>query len=117
MDGSLSLIHGFGVILIIQQQSPTISTPPFGCKTTTTASTSIAQYTMTEWHPLRSLDDNKVSALWSKYNKEAEKVAKEIPDAKMPSLDHLKMKDFEQVYEPSDDTVSTETKSTVCKTI
>ncbi|CAB9508568.1 N-6 adenine-specific DNA methyltransferase 1 [Seminavis robusta] len=58
---------------------------------------------MTDWHPLRPLDDT-TSTAWSTYNEEAEKRAKNIPCAAMPSLDHLKMKDFEEVYEPSDDT-------------
>ena len=59
---------------------------------------------MTDWHPLRSLEDT-TSSLWLTQNEEAESRAKSVPCAKVPSLDHLRMKDFEDVYEPSDDTV------------
>jgi release factor glutamine methyltransferase len=37
-------------------------------------------------------------------NKEAEERAASCESAIMPSLDHLKMKDYDEVYEPSDDT-------------
>lgn len=60
---------------------------------------------MADFHPLRSLDEETTaSASWCEKNTIAEKLAKEIPCATMPSLDHLKMKDFDEVYEPSDDT-------------
>ena len=59
---------------------------------------------MAEFHPLRDLHD-KTSASWSTLNIEAEKKAKAADCASMPSLDHLCIKDFENVYEPSDDTV------------
>jgi hypothetical protein len=62
---------------------------------------------MTDWHPLRSLEDTTSSA-WTSQNEEAEARAKNAPQAKLPSLDHLKIKDFEDVYEPSDDTVRKE---------
>lgn len=61
---------------------------------------------MSDFHPLRSLDEEtKISAAWAAKNNDASKLAKEIPSAPMPNLDHLKMKDFQEVYEPSDDTV------------
>ena len=61
---------------------------------------------MTDFHPLRSLaEETKTSAPWTSKNEEAEQLAKEVPCATMPSLDHLTMKDFDEVYEPSDDTV------------
>jgi release factor glutamine methyltransferase len=58
---------------------------------------------MTEWHPLRS-STQVGSAAWQSLNELAEKRAKEAPSAIMPSLDHVTMKDFEQVYEPAEDT-------------
>jgi hypothetical protein len=64
---------------------------------------------MTDWHPLRSLEDATSNA-WASRNEEAEARAKNAPRAKMPALDHLKIKDFEDVYEPSDDTVREEKK-------
>ena len=61
---------------------------------------------MSDFHPLRSLDEEtKISAAWAAKNNDALKLAKEIPSAPIPNLDHLKMKDFQEVYEPSDDTV------------
>lgn len=58
---------------------------------------------MTEWHPLPSKDDAP-SIHFQELNKEAEERAASCESASMPSLDHLKMKDFDEVYEPSDDT-------------
>lgn len=58
---------------------------------------------MTEWHPLPFKDDAP-SESFQKLNKIAEERAKSCESACMPSLDHVKMSDFEQVYEPSDDT-------------
>mmetsp|Transcript_24536 Transcript_24536/g.45403 ORF Transcript_24536/g.45403 Transcript_24536/m.45403 type:complete len:278 (-) Transcript_24536:100-933(-) len=57
---------------------------------------------MAETHPLRTgkLD---VSSEFKRMNREAEEDAKRCPTARMPSLDHLCMADFEVVYEPSDD--------------
>ena len=70
---------------------------------------------MSDFHPLRSLDEEtEISAAWAEKNKHAEKFAKELPCAPMPSLDHLKMKDFEEVYEPSDDTVCISEYKIVC---
>lgn len=61
---------------------------------------------MSDFHPLRSLEDEiRISSHWSAKNSDAVKLAKDIPCAPMPSLRHLKTKDFEEVYEPSDDTV------------
>lgn len=58
---------------------------------------------MADFHQLRSLRDES-SATWSQLNQIAEELAKYQPTAPLPSLDHLKYSDFEQVYEPSDDT-------------
>jgi release factor glutamine methyltransferase len=58
---------------------------------------------MTEWHPLRSPNDGG-SKSWQSLNDLAENRARNAASAEMPSLNHAKMKDFEQVYEPSDDT-------------
>jgi hypothetical protein len=51
---------------------------------------------MAEWHPLRS-STQEGSATWQSLNELAEKRAREAPSATMPSLDHMTMKDFEQV--------------------
>jgi release factor glutamine methyltransferase len=59
---------------------------------------------MTEWHPLRSSVATETSCTWESYNKIAEELARKVPAAAMPSLDHLSRKDYELVYEPSDDT-------------
>jgi release factor glutamine methyltransferase len=59
--------------------------------------------TMTEWHPLPS-KDSAPSPLFQELNSKAENRAVSCESASMPSLDHLKMKDYEEVYEPSDDT-------------
>lgn len=58
---------------------------------------------MTEFHPLRSINQESSSA-WNDLNKAAEKLAKESPCVSLPTLDHASMTDFDQVYEPSDDT-------------
>jgi methylase of polypeptide subunit release factors len=60
-------------------------------------------FTMTEWHPLRSSAPSGTST-WESYNKIAEDLARKVPAATMPSLDHLSRKDYDLVYEPSDDT-------------
>jgi release factor glutamine methyltransferase len=70
---------------------------------------------MTEWHPLRSLDGNDdceeseqlARQLWQDLDKSAENVGRAIANtspAKMPTLEHSSMADYEYVYEPSDDT-------------
>jgi release factor glutamine methyltransferase len=58
---------------------------------------------MTDFHPLRSLSDGG-SVSWQRLNEVAEDRAKKLSPAAMPSLDHATMKDFGEVYEPSDDT-------------
>ncbi len=58
---------------------------------------------MTDFHPLRSIDEV-VSHHWQSLDKAAEKRAQEALSAEMPSLEHASMKDYDQVYEPSDDT-------------
>lgn len=58
---------------------------------------------MADFHPLPSLTTT-YSDAFDALNKDAEKRAKECMPASMPSLDHLTMKDYENVYEPSDDT-------------
>ena len=44
------------------------------------------------------------SQSFQELNAQAEKRADACESARMPSLDHLKMKDYNEVYEPSDDT-------------
>lgn len=44
------------------------------------------------------------SADFARLNDEAIRRAKECDSARMPNMDHLRMKDYDQVYEPSDDT-------------
>jgi release factor glutamine methyltransferase len=68
------------------------------------SSTSILYHLqMADFHPLRSSKDDGSSS-WKALDRAAEKRAREAPSAEMPSLDHASMKDFHQVYEPSDDT-------------
>lgn len=58
---------------------------------------------MTDFHPLRSAKDDGSSS-WQALDKAAERRGRTAPSAEMPTLDHASMKDFDQVYEPSDDT-------------
>lgn len=58
---------------------------------------------MADFHPLRSLDEGG-SESWERFNKIAEERAKKLSPAEMPTLNHASMKDFGEVYEPSDDT-------------
>jgi release factor glutamine methyltransferase len=58
---------------------------------------------MTDFHQLASPTELK-SLKWRDLETKAEKRGQESSDAVMPSLDHLQMSDFQQVYEPSDDT-------------
>ncbi|KAG7346377.1 peptidyl-prolyl cis-trans isomerase [Nitzschia inconspicua] len=58
---------------------------------------------MTEWHPLRS-SENIVSASWKELDREAEENGRRCTSAALPSLRHASLKDYVNVYEPSDDT-------------
>jgi release factor glutamine methyltransferase len=59
---------------------------------------------MAEHHPLRTADQEPKTAEFSSLNAAAERRAKECRSAVMPSLSHLKFRDYNVVYEPSDDT-------------
>mmetsp|Transcript_43599 Transcript_43599/g.92683 ORF Transcript_43599/g.92683 Transcript_43599/m.92683 type:complete len:300 (-) Transcript_43599:53-952(-) len=59
---------------------------------------------MTEYHPLRTSDQNATTAAYAEKNADAERRAKECRSAQMPSLKHLGLCDYDNVYEPSDDT-------------
>jgi release factor glutamine methyltransferase len=59
---------------------------------------------MAEFHPLRSKHDLEDDPAWEALNQEAELLAKNEPTAPLPSLDHLTFQDYQNVYEPSDDT-------------
>jgi release factor glutamine methyltransferase len=59
---------------------------------------------MAEWHPLRSKHDLEDDPVWEALNQQAELLAKNEPTAPLPSLDHLTFQDYQNVYEPSDDT-------------
>jgi len=59
---------------------------------------------MAEFHPLRSNDQNPTTKAYAQLNKDAERRAKECRSAQMPSLTHLGLRDYDTVYEPSDDT-------------
>jgi release factor glutamine methyltransferase len=59
---------------------------------------------MVEYHPLRSDDQNPTTAAYAKLNHDAERRARDCRSAKMPCLIHLGLRDFDNVYEPSDDT-------------
>mmetsp|Transcript_382 Transcript_382/g.777 ORF Transcript_382/g.777 Transcript_382/m.777 type:complete len:376 (+) Transcript_382:180-1307(+) len=69
---------------------------------------------MTEWHPLRPLNENHGNeseslalSLWKELDKHAEDRGRAIANtspAKVPTLDHSCMADYGNVYEPSDDT-------------
>ncbi|KAL3793435.1 hypothetical protein ACHAW5_001610 [Stephanodiscus triporus] len=59
---------------------------------------------MVEYHPLRSEDHNPTTAEYARLNNDAERRAKECRSAKMPCLSHLCRRDYDDVYEPSDDT-------------
>lgn len=59
---------------------------------------------MAETHKMRTSDLLPKSQFFQYLNEKAEALAKSCPSALMPSLGHLKMADYETVYEPSDDT-------------
>lgn len=56
---------------------------------------------MSEWHRLPTQEPSKK---YARINVEAEARAKGCVHAEMPSIDHLKLSDYNLVYEPSDDT-------------
>ncbi|KAL3781547.1 hypothetical protein HJC23_000032 [Cyclotella cryptica] len=55
-------------------------------------------------HPLRTKDQEPTTRFYALQNSRAEARAKNCRSATMPSLNHLHMKDYQNVYEPSDDT-------------
>lgn len=59
---------------------------------------------MTEWHPLRSPNNDGDGDEWTRWNELAEERARISVPAEMPSMSHASMRDFDHVYEPSDDT-------------
>lgn len=58
---------------------------------------------MADWHPLPT-EDLIPSKSFAQLNYKAEALAKACPQAEMPYIGHLKMADYNLVYEPSDDT-------------
>ena len=58
---------------------------------------------MAQFHQLPSRKDPKDSA-WEASNVEAEERTKAAPTAAIPSLSHLSFHDFDEVYEPAEDT-------------
>ena len=59
---------------------------------------------MAETHKLRTTDILPKSEAFKQLNSQAEELAKTCPSASLPGLDHLRMADYDLVYEPSDDT-------------
>lgn len=59
---------------------------------------------MAETHKLRTTDILPKNEAFKKLNRQAEELAKTCPSASLPALDHLRMADYDLVYEPSDDT-------------
>ncbi len=59
---------------------------------------------MAEHHPLRTADQEPKTAEFASLNAAAERRAKVCRSAVMPSLRHLNFRDYDRVYEPSDDT-------------
>lgn len=62
------------------------------------------EQSMADYHPLRSEDQNPTNAAYALLNSNAECRAKKCRTARMPSLTHLGLRDYDDVYEPSDDT-------------
>lgn len=59
---------------------------------------------MAEYHPLRTADQYPLTTAYTQLNSNAEQRAKECRTAQMPSLTHLQLSDYDNVYSPSDDT-------------
>mmetsp|Transcript_28572 Transcript_28572/g.82711 ORF Transcript_28572/g.82711 Transcript_28572/m.82711 type:complete len:306 (-) Transcript_28572:868-1785(-) len=59
---------------------------------------------MAETHHMRTADQLPKSATFATWNKEAEALAKACKCAEMPPMDHLVSSDYDNVYEPADDT-------------
>jgi release factor glutamine methyltransferase len=59
---------------------------------------------MAEYHPLRSADQYPTTTAFAQLNNDAENRAKSCHPAQMPSLSHLQLSDYDNVYPPSDDT-------------
>ena len=59
---------------------------------------------MAETHHMRTADQLPKSSTFAAWNKEAEALAKACKCAEMPSMDHLTSFDYDNVYEPADDT-------------
>lgn len=59
---------------------------------------------MADHHPLRTADQEPQTAEFARLNAAAERRAKECHSAVMPSLSHINFRDYDKVYEPSDDT-------------
>lgn len=58
---------------------------------------------MSQWHTLPT-KELMASEKYAEMNVKAETLAKKCPIADMPSIDHLRLSDYNLVYEPSDDT-------------
>jgi len=59
---------------------------------------------MAETHPLRTASQRPRTNEYKDLNRQAEIVAKNCQRVEMPSLDHLTSADYENVYEPAEDT-------------
>ena len=60
---------------------------------------------MAETHPLRQVDESIVGDhVYQEWNQKAEELAKTCESIEMPCLRHLKLADYNLVYEPSEDT-------------
>jgi len=59
---------------------------------------------MAETHHMRTADQLPKTSTFAAWNKEAEALAKACKCAEMPSMDHLASIDYDNVYEPADDT-------------